>query len=46
MRKEDFNNALNYIDYDLVEEYVSEKENAQKRIARIWAGYLWWLDYK
>ena len=34
MRKEDFNNALNYIDYDLVEEYVSEKENAQKRIAR------------
>ena len=34
MRKEDFNNALNYIDYDLIEEYVSEKENAQRKIAR------------
>ncbi len=34
MRKEDFNNALNYIDYDLVEEYVSEKEKAQRKITR------------
>lgn len=31
MRREDFNNALNYIDYDLVEEYVAEKEQIQKR---------------
>ena len=34
MRKEDFNNALNYIDYDLVEEYVNAKESAQRKIAR------------
>ena len=31
MRKEDFNNALNHIDYDLVEEFVVEKERMQKR---------------
>lgn len=31
MSKEDFNNALNHIDYDLVEEYVVEKEKMKKR---------------
>lgn len=31
MRREDFNNALNHIDIDLVEEYVTEKERAQKK---------------
>lgn len=31
MRKEDFVNALDHIDYDLVEEYVAEKEKSQKR---------------
>ncbi len=34
MRKEDFNNALNYIDYDLVEEHIKAKENAQRKIAK------------
>ncbi len=34
MSKEAFINALNHIDYDLVEEFVSEKERAQKRIRR------------
>ncbi len=31
MSREDFNNALNHIDYDLVEEYVCEKERLKKR---------------
>lgn len=34
MSKEDFNNALNHIDYDLVEEYVAEKERIEKKVAQ------------
>lgn len=34
MSKEDFNNALNHIDYDLVEEYVAEKERIEKKAAQ------------
>lgn len=34
MSKEDFNNALNHIDYDLIEEYVEEKERLQRRTAQ------------
>lgn len=34
MSKEDFNNALNHIDYELIEEYVEEKERLQRRAAQ------------
>ncbi len=34
MSREVFNNALNYIDYSLVEEYIVEKELLQKRAQR------------
>lgn len=34
MKKEDFNTGLNYIDADIVEEYLREKERAQRRIKR------------
>ncbi len=34
MRKEELNNALNHIDYDLVEEFVEEKEELNKSLAK------------
>ncbi|MBO5716044.1 MAG: hypothetical protein J6S23_06590 [Clostridia bacterium] len=34
MKTEKFNNALEYLDYDLVDEFVKEKEAVQKRKAR------------
>lgn len=34
MKKENFNIALNHIDYDLVEEYVAEKDKMQKRVVQ------------
>lgn len=34
MRKEDFNNALNHIDYSLVEEHIREKELLEARANR------------
>ena len=34
MRKEDFVNSLNYIDYELVEEYVAQREVLQRKANR------------
>ena len=34
MKTEEFNNALEYLDYDLVDEYVREKESVQKMKVR------------
>ena len=34
MSKECFNSALNYLDYDLVEEFVTERESSTKRMKR------------